>query len=135
MSSSRPEIDLTRVPFPSDRIALGDLRRRHPDLFDESEATAGMFFDGSGPLTDLWELVAAERRVAAALFETTLHPDDTRLHPFRPEDAAARDDLMLAWQRFGLAAGPAEAGELLRRLAAACAAQAQQHLPGDRGVG
>jgi len=66
------------IAFPSDRITLGQIRKRYPFLFDH-ETGHQYSFDYIEPVgTQGAELALAERAFAASLGLPDPHPDDTR---------------------------------------------------------
>lgn len=138
MTTNKPVIDLKKILFPTDRLSIGTLRRLHPDLFDESEATAGTFFDDTKPFEDLIILVHLERDLADSIFEYTVNggipANDARQRiPLEKLVGVDGKTIKALWQQFGLAAGPHEAAEMLRDLANAASAQARQHVDKPKG--
>jgi hypothetical protein len=122
MSDATPQIDYTRIGFPSDQVTLQRLRALTP------RGRAFSLEDEAGGLDGLHYL---ERLLASVGFATGLgdseHIDQamkaiTRLTDLRE----AREELAVLYVRYGIAEGPETAQELIRRLEGMGSAQARE---------
>jgi hypothetical protein len=115
--------DISQVAFPTDRLTLGDIRKRQPHLF------TGLF-GASEPryhLSDLQifatlsvERVLAKRAFAAAAGLPDPHPLGSSSAMFTRQEGVwmLNDD----YKRYGLTAGLHQTREMVRRFEAAAAA-------------
>jgi hypothetical protein len=113
-----PQIDYTRIHFPSDSVTIGKLRAVNPLRLDVDEP---MFIDEVGMLTE-------ERSLARQAFDATLGreiPDDNDYLSGRNELVG---DLVANYKTYGLARGPKTALQLIKAFEAEAVAQAREHL-------
>lgn len=135
MADREPKLDLSRIDFPSNNLSIRDLRRCYPEEFDR-EAELGFFRDRRGA-----ELVEAmlwgERTLAELVFNATLGRKEEAtinvLEPWVVERLKVRREQIVEalkedYLRYGIAAGPQAAAELVRGVEAAGVAQAREHL-------
>ena len=111
MTNLEPQIDLTKIELPSDKLTLKALRTAFPD--DEQLRVA---------LEDIRCMMDAESRFARSVFQAAL-----RGRPTRPEIRKSYledDGLAQAYIEYGVAKGLNHADELLRNVEAQADAQA-----------
>jgi hypothetical protein len=106
MTQNAPELDYTRLSFPTDALTLKAIRAVLPELFAQETPA---FLDGSD--ITVAGLLSVERALAHKAFAVTLGLDDPNPHE-------NRNDLieMMAeeYQRFGLASGLVHTQQLAR---------------------
>ncbi|HYV36629.1 MAG TPA: hypothetical protein VE988_13035 [Gemmataceae bacterium] len=130
MKNSR-DLDYGRLAFPSDKVTLGEVRQRFPTMnavdFIESSR------DGSfrSRMVDAIEgsyagIMQAEREIARGAFDEALLGKPSALKNTPSEWKEARQDLASDYVHFGIAAGPQEAAQLIRRIEAAAKSQAKK---------
>jgi hypothetical protein len=129
--SESPDIDFTKIDFPSDGLTIKTLRRLHPDDFDtEPDACHRLVEDVAGRANqNLMTMLDAERFVAQAAFAKA---SSVQWTPGDIEDAqisAARAATL--YVHYGLASGPQHAQQLIRGIETQAAEQARQ--PPGRG--
>jgi hypothetical protein len=113
------QLDFRDVKFPSDVLTVGAVRKRHWMLFDDGfgegdEAQPRFFLDGergghSGDV--LGHLLFSERAVA-----TCTYADAAGVRRPHCDFDGHRQELQKLYQRYGLAAGRAEARLLVREV-------------------
>lgn len=143
MTSPEGIFDCTQVPFPSDALTIGKLRRLHAKDFDVASAESE-YVDFFSPGDDhpagyvaLGAMLHAERKLAEISFIDTrvamsggelLDSLSVRLKEESDEERKAyTDTLVKAYQEFGLAPGPKAAQEVIREFCDQAAAQARRH--------
>src|SRR5437879_1682368 len=106
MGTDDPDIDLAKLDFPTDKLAVKDLRRRYPERFDTRTPEHA---DNEGSIYEkLSVLIACERDFAANTYDQArkrsrgggLYGDDLKI---------VRKELARDYITFGLATGPAHA--------------------------
>lgn len=120
MPRPEPKFDFTRIAFPSDRIAIKDLRRLFPTQFDQREGEFDDFIDHH---TQLHELLRRERSTAIRAMAGALGISREQGDRFRAE--TDRTDLIELYVLYGLASGPHHAEQLIRDIEAQASAQAR----------
>ena len=118
-SDPPPDVDHTLIDFPSDRITLGQMRKREPNLFERASLEVESPAQAEGHSLYSIELRLAERAFAAAAG----HPLEEGSFD-REWYLEVLDD---AYQRYGLSSGTHETRELVRAFEAKAAEQAKQH--------
>lgn len=119
--SSPATLDYSALRFPSDRIAVGDLRRAHPGLFDGEGSTPFRNAD----LNDLATVFFVERLLARAAFEKARGtPGDVFRDVARLERDDCIQDLAAFYQTYGVAKGVRHTEQLVRGIEAQAGAQA-----------
>jgi hypothetical protein len=114
----RPQIDYTRLHFPSDSVTIGKLRAVNPLRLDVDEPR---FTDEVGMLT-------VERSLARQAFDAALGrpiPDENDSLRGRNELVG---DLAIDYKTYGVARGPKTALQRIQALEAEATAQAREHL-------
>lgn len=123
---------LASLDFPSDRLTLGALRRRFPDLFDQpsnddSLSECPFLTDdrgrGFGMRDRLYALLDTERQVA--LNALVAAQGKTRDDWFQSPQEEWRT-LAELYHEYGIAQGPEHAGQLIRDLEQAAASLAER---------
>ena len=113
--SDIPPIDFSRIPFPTDKLTVGDIRARTPHFFETWEVN----------LENLQGLLMTERTVAGKAYAAALRQPD-------PHPNWRQDDLTLAlmdvYKAYGLTTGIKHTRELKKSIEAAAQAQAADHL-------
>jgi hypothetical protein len=123
MTDTPPDIDYTRLSFPSDRLTVGAARAAFPHRFRTDRAN----------FTDVESLMAAERWLARRAFDLALgRPDPLRDDPVRGDRQELIGALADSYKRFGLSPGLKHTRELVKAFEAAAAGQAKEHLGRDR---
>lgn len=140
MTTPEPEFNCTQISFPSDGLTIGKLRHLHPGDFDHMDSDYVAFFPPGGqPPTGniaMGDMLHNERRLAQIAFESTLiglsgELEDPELeNEINEERRKCTDDLIEAYQRFGIATGPESSRELIRRFCDLAAEQASRHSKG-----
>ena len=116
-----PELDLTKLDFPTDALTVKQLRQLFPKSFDHTNQQE--------KLPRIPPLLADERGVAEFAFAEALG----RLSPDAQADHYnCKQELVKDYVRYGMATGPQQARQLIRDLEAAAAELARQHMPGKR---
>ena len=137
-----PQIDFTRIDFPTDRLTVKDLRRLKPECFDIQNAptqhprvrTCGYFNRWS--LDELENqfggLVAVERATADRAFHKVLGLEipDHLGDPILEE--SDREEMENRFVPLGLAAGKHKVRLLIRDIEAQAIAQAKKYLGPSR---
>ncbi len=114
------ELNLATLGFPSDRVTVGQLRRRQPTIFDQSSA----FRIPAGSL-EILATVHLENVVARRAFAAECNLAD----PFPSEDRRELIRLLDAeYQRYGISSGIHQTRQLLRELEAAARKQGREQL-------
>jgi hypothetical protein len=117
-----PQIDYTRVHFPSDSVTIGKLRAVNPLRLDVDEPR----------LIDVVGMLTVERSLARQAFDATL----SRVIPDENDYLSGRNalvgDLASNYKTYGLARGPKTAMQLIKAFEAEAAAQACEHLGKNR---
>ena len=124
-------IDFTTFSFPTDRLTVRDLRRKHPEGFDQplpeealGEIRRGSRYRRRSLDVILGDLIDAEREVAERAFHNHLgsgQPDYLRGTP-----DGSRDCLISTYVEWGLATGEHHAEQLVRDLEAQAISQAER---------
>lgn len=131
MPAPAPQIDFTRIYFPSDRLTVRDLRRAFPGSFDlpgqpvQKSGTRSYGRASTGSALD--GIIDAERLLAGIAFKQVLG------QPLGEDEASFdRNEFVEAlttdYVRVGLAAGEHQVRELIRGIEAQAVAQARRHL-------
>jgi hypothetical protein len=127
-----PQIDYSRLSFPSDALTVGQLRKSWPKPFNTFGHGVRMeeaFHDGVS--THLYSLVSAERELAKLVFDVALgRYDDEKPDVQTAEDTrwSISECLISDYTRYGLAHGRHHAEQQIRDLEAAAEAQVRAHL-------
>jgi hypothetical protein len=124
-----PEIDLSKIEFPSDRVTIKDIRRLWPEAVDTGKRV-DLFSKpvGGGAGEMLFSMLTMERDLAKATFGLKLGREPAI--PYADDDVKLlADDLSQVYTRYGIADGPSSAKELIRGIESQALAQAQQHIP------
>lgn len=117
---------LAAIAFPSDRLTLGRLRALHPEALDPKGEEEGLFGDSEAGAAVSY-LVHCERRFLEIRLDEILSgvPRQSQTEWDRMKRQMA-DAISEGYQRYGMAAGPAQASELLREIDAGAALIAQR---------
>jgi hypothetical protein len=124
-----PEIDLTKIEFPSDVMTIKAIRRLWPVAVDTGEKVDLFSRPVGGRAGEmLSNMLTMERDLAKATFglefgrepNITYADDDVKL---------LAEDLSKLYTRYGIADGPNSAKELIRNIESQAVAQARQHTP------
>jgi hypothetical protein len=112
--SESPEIDFTKIDFPSDGLTIKTLRRLSPDHFDsEPEACAKLLHNRAGnPMGDVLTLLDAERMVAQGAFFKTVGVQCSR--DYLEDVRGCAQDVAKLYVHFGIAKGQHHAEQLIR---------------------
>lgn len=122
-----PEIDLTRIEFPSDGMTIKDIRRIWPVAVDTGE-NVDLFSRPVGGRAGeiLFSMLTMERDLAKATYGLELgrKPDIS----YADNDVKLLvEDLSEIYIRVGLGSGPHHAGQLIRSIESQAVSQARQH--------
>mgnify|MGYP001079831493 CR=1 FL=1 len=124
--AKRPEIDLTKIAFPSDGLTFGALRRVHPELIDayESVETGPTLLEEQAG-EKLSHMLHSERLLANAAFHISfggpVHPENVILiNEYKKE-------LGETYIAYGIATGRHHADQLIRDIEAQAVEQAGRH--------
>lgn len=128
-----PEIDVTKIDFPSDELTIKAIRQRWPKSIDKREDNP--YVDGIPRLLaqptgeELFSMLKMERDLATATFNMELgrEPPDLSYADFSIKSLA--EDLSKLYIEFGLASGQHHADQLIRSIESQAVAQARQHTP------
>src|SRR5262245_44802504 len=114
MPSPEPEIDLTKIAFPSDSLTIKRLRELVPNRIDDDT------FVGLSRWDEIDAHLSFEREIAERTF------DKARGKPLKHafEDGDLREMVAEGLIAYGLATGPHHAEELIREIESQAAAQA-----------
>ncbi len=130
MPQREPHIDFTRIPFPSDALSFGLIRKRFPQLIDAPTAKVTFFnLPESNPVFHgecLTNLLEGEREVALFAFHAALGKPWT--HPSYTEKQI-KDFLTEYYVRYGVATGKHHARELIHAIETRAAAQVRGRRP------
>ena len=120
-----PQIDLTKIAFPSDRLTIGTLRKHHPAELDSDNAPD--FEKRSHSLrAELGDMLFVERSIAQDAFNSALGRRDMVLG--RGQDRQdCLDQVAGIYTRYGIASGQHHAEQLFRDIESQAVAQASQH--------
>ncbi len=132
MSESEPQLDLTKIAFPSDSLTVKKLREVLPRYFDNP--SRGPFVEANGE----WEaMLSFERWIAELAFdaargETISQFDAMRgltlsqsIQRRRNELESYKEDLQELYVKYGLASGPHHVEQLVRDIETQAQNQAQ----------
>lgn len=117
-----PQLDLTKIAFPTDRLSIKELRKLYPAEFDAEALTQF----NHRPAAELNATFSVERAVAKAAFEATLGRASPQA---QNEYAMDREELADSLVQYGLASGPHQAEQLIRNIEAQAVAQAKAFGP------
>ncbi|HEY4309325.1 MAG TPA: hypothetical protein VGN12_07720 [Pirellulales bacterium] len=124
------ERDLSRVRFPSDRISIGGLRQRFPELFDKGDETRQPIFfleDGHNRAEDiLGEMLNCERLIASFAYNKACG-NDSNVTGIRT--SAFKRELAEQYISLGIASGPKHAVQLIRDFERQAAELANRRTP------
>ena len=132
-----PEIDFTKIAFPSDKVTIGAIRdhiRKNDPNPAAFERTLREFEPEDFELkANILALLSAERELAEDAFNAALKgvkPKQVgQIHLELAENRRDRvQDLDRFYTEFGITSGPKQTVELARTIEAAAVAQAKQHL-------
>jgi hypothetical protein len=118
-----PKLDFTSIPFPTDQLTIGDMRKEDPDLFH------GGYDSLSAPASHINALATChiEHKLACRAYVKALGQSDPYpLHP-RQDDV---DALVDSYRKYGLSRGKNESLQLIERIESAARSQASQHIKG-----
>ena len=120
-----PEIDLTKLNFPSDGLTLGTLRRLHPEHINTRESVELLPKLLEHVDEDVSTMMHAERFLANAAFHISfggpVHPENIELL----KDYAK--ELSKSYVRHRIASGPHHAEQLIRGIEIQASEQARQY--------
>lgn len=124
-----PEIDLTKIEFPSDGMTIKAIRQIWPEAVDTGK-TVDLFSRPVGGRAGemLFNVLTMERDLAKATFglEFGREPDIA----YADDDVKLlAEDLSQLYTRYGIADGPNSAKELIRSIETQAIEQARQHVP------
>jgi hypothetical protein len=114
------ELNLATLGFPSDRVTVGQLRRRQPTIFDRSSA-----FHISAELLEILATVHLENVVARRAFAAECNLAD----PFPNENRCELIRLLDAdYRRYGISSGIQQTRQFLRELESVARKQGRKQL-------
>jgi hypothetical protein len=124
-----PQIDFTKIEFPTDKLTIKMVRSNYPWAFDRPAALSENrthFYGRASIENALGGLVDCERRLAVVEFKRVLNL------PLTTEEgkiarASLAETLVDEYVHLGLASGDHHAEQLIRGLEAQVSAQAQSH--------
>jgi hypothetical protein len=125
-----PQIDLSKIQFPSDELTVKAIRRLWPESVD-TEKEVELFTDEGyhgGPGELLWSMLVMERDLARATFGAEYGREPEILYADHDVSLVA-DDLRKRYIEFGIASGQHHASQLIRGIESQASAQARQHFP------
>lgn len=124
----KPQIDLTKIDFPSDRLTIGTLRRVHPEQVDTGEDIDLFSKDFGGAAGDMVTgMLIAERDIATAAFNRALGiPAPPPLDKDMLEGLA--EAVTEDYIRYRIASGKHHAEQLIRGIESQATEQARGHL-------
>jgi hypothetical protein len=123
MPDQEPQIDFTRIDFPSDSLTIQAVRRRFPEALDGKAAGTHLDLEK----IDLPGMLRIERTLAKEAFEVALGKKPR--FPGALGDVA-RYSASEVYVRYGLASGDHHAQQLIRAIEQAAARQAREHMRG-----
>jgi hypothetical protein len=130
--SESPEVDVTKIDFPSDGLTIKAIRRRWPESVDarrDDPYRHGIPMPFASPVGELLHnMLVMERDLAKTTFglEFGMEPeidyagDDIKL---------LSDDLSKLYVEIGIATGQHHADQIIRSIQSQVVAQARQYLP------
>lgn len=114
-----PELDHRLMELPSDRITLGQMRIKEPELFTRESLRAHGLSEAEALSLYSIELRLAERAFASAAGVPDPYPKTSR--------SWQAEILNEAYVRYGVSRGIHETEELMRSMEAGAAAQGERH--------
>jgi hypothetical protein len=122
----QPQIDFTKIDFPSDGLTVGTLRRVHPEQIDTGDDIDLFSKDYGGAAGDhVTGMLGAERDFATAAFNRALG-----IPPPAPLDKSMLEVYIKSitddYIRYGIATGPHHAEQLVRGIESQATEQARQ---------
>jgi hypothetical protein len=134
MPDPEPQIDFTRIEFPTDRLTVKELRKALPHCFD-LPAPEGPhhqregFFKRESLESYLGGIINAEREVAALAFHTALGQVKPEYHEGTLGPRWEVLEVLISdYTKVGLARGEHHGQELIREIESQAVAQAQRYL-------
>jgi len=113
MSEQNPQLDLTKISFPTDRLSIKDLRNLFPEKFDMVDGRVQ--FSGFGRVgDDLEATLQLERHVARSVFDAAMGRASSIFMASDPLDA--KEMLAQSFIEYRLASGPHHAEQLVRNI-------------------
>jgi hypothetical protein len=124
-----PEIDLTKMVFPSDGMSIKAMRRLWPEAVDTGERV-NLFSNPTGGRAGeiLFTMLMMERDLARAMFGLEFGREPSIMYADDDVKLLA-EDLSHLYTRVGIADGSISAKELIRGIESQAVAQARQHTP------
>jgi len=122
MPNQKPQLDIAKIAFPTDRLSIKDLRKLFPAEFDGPDERVE-FFGVGGRGQDLEAVLQLEREIARKTFEVALGraPSDWA----EKYEIDPREDVAKSLIEYGLASGPNQAEQMIREIEAQATAQAK----------
>jgi hypothetical protein len=116
--SSIPSLDLSKIQLPTDRVTLGAIRRRQPELLPSAGIASAK------RLSDVQIFCAADAEIALA---QKCFADELGLPDPRPNDDVGelKELLGAEYKRWDISSGPTHTEQLLRDLVADAQEQAR----------
>ena|ERR1700722_8759986 len=121
---SVPSLDLSQMPFPTDKVTIGAIRQRQPSLFINEDADIARF--------DVFATMSVERVLAKKAFAKAAglpdpFPDDGSMSTYTRQEAVWM--LNSDYQRYGISTGLHQTRELVKDFEKAAADQARSQTP------
>jgi hypothetical protein len=129
MPDQEPQLDLTKIAFPTDRLSIKDLRRLLPDGFDRlgfgGEPERVHYFQMGSKYggEELRWMLNAERAVASWAFNAALGRASSEVMTSHPMEV--REMLAESFIEYRLASGPHQAEQMIRDIEVQASAQAK----------
>jgi hypothetical protein len=120
MQHATKHVDITKISLPTDGITLGAMRRAEPHRFERRALEDGLSGTQAVAIL-LWEYMLADKAFAQALGGPDPHPNTPR-----STITGILDD---AYRTYGISNGTETSFQLIRRIEAAAADQAQTLSP------
>jgi hypothetical protein len=121
MPAQEPQVDLTKINFPTDRLSIKRLRERCPNDFDAADDRVKFFGTALGD--DLTATLQLERTIARMTFDVAMGRTSANWvndYDFDPREIVAQSLI-----EYGLATGPHHAQQQVRDIEAQAVAQAK----------
>ncbi len=116
--------NLQAMQFPSDDLRIGDLRRIHPEQFDDGKVPNFFHETGEADMT-IGHMLYLERELAQVAFQDATGNRDYIDDPL-VDRAASTEELSELYIRYGLAGGPREARLLIQGIEEKAAEQGRR---------
>lgn len=129
MPSTEPQIDFSKIDFPTDKLTIKELDRIYGGLYKERGPRLAFLGDTILDVT-IGGVIAGERRLTRIAFDTVL---GRKVENYEEERAGQIEALQIDYVDLGLAKGKHQASQLIRDIEAAATEQARSYLKGRAG--